>query len=345
MLNLAHGFAERGFKVDLVLAKAEGPYLAQVQTNVAVVDLASNRTLASLPRLVRYLSQAKPEALLAALEHSNIVALWAKRLARSPVKVLVSEHLSLSPSRSSSLAGRAFSLLTRWFYPWAVSVVAVSEGVADTVAQVTGFPRERLTVIYNPVITAELLAKIKEPLDHPWFAPGEPPVILAVGRLTAQKDFGMLLRAFSQVRRQRPARLLILGEGEDRPKLERLVSEQGLTLGEDVGLPGFVANPYAYMARAAVFALSSGWEGLPTVLIEALAAGAVVVSTDCDSGPREILANGRFGRLVPVGDAEAFAQALLEALAQPATTSDFQEVADRYSHETAVSRYLQALNA
>ena len=314
MLNLAGGLAGRGYDLDLVLAQAEGPYLAEVPGLVRLVELnarhrRARRTLASFPALVRYLRRERPAALLTAL-HANVIAVWAKRLAGVPTRVVIGEHntFSLAYQQLPALRGWLTLRLVRSFYPWADEIVAVSRGVADDLAQVTGIPRQRIRVVYNPVVMPELRTKAQAPLDHSWFEPGQPPVVLAVGRLAAQKDFPTLIRAFAQVRRTRPARLLILGEGEERPVLEALARELGLE--QCVSLPGFVGNPYVYMAHAAVFVLSSRWEGLPTVLVEALYCGAPVVATDCPSGPREILADGLYGRLVPVGDAAALAEAI-----------------------------------
>ena len=309
-LNLAQGIAERGYNVNLVLAQAEGPYLTEIPESVRLVNLRAQRVLTSLPALVRYLRRERPEAMLSVMNYANIVALWARRLASVPTRVVVSEHNTLSSSvqSASSQRGRLMPQLIRRFYPWADGIVVVSKGVADDLAQVTGTPRERIQVIYNPVVTPELQAKAQDPIGHTWFRPGEPPVLLAVGALTAQKDFPRLIQAFAQVRRGRPIRLLILGEGQDRPALEALVRQLGLE--QDMSLPGFVENPYAYMAQASLFVLSSRWEGLPTVLIEALVCGAPVVSTDCPSGPREILADGQYGQLVPVGDVTALARAI-----------------------------------
>ena len=169
------------------------------------------------------------------------------------------------------------------FYPWADYIIGNSQGVADDLSQVTGLPRQRIKILYNPVVTPEVREKALALLDHPWFEPGQPPVVLAVGRLTKQKDFPSLIRAFAQVLPKRPARLLILGEGVDRPMLEELVEQLGLQ--DHVSIPGFVENPYAYMSRASLYVLSSRWEGLPTVLIEALYCGLPIVATDCPSGP------------------------------------------------------------
>ena len=340
MVNLARGFAERGLAVDFVLAKAEGPYLSQLPPGVRVVDLRASRVAVSLPGLVRYLRQERPQAMLSALSHANVLAIWARSLARVSTRLVVSEHSTLSEAteNATTLRARAMPLLVRLSYPQADAVVVVSHGAADDLIRLTGLPAEKVNVIYNPVVTPELFAKAHEPLNHPWFQLGEPPVILGVGRLTAQKDFRTLIRALVLVRKERPARLMILGEGEDRPKLEALVRELGLE--QDVTLPGFVENPYKYMKRAAVFVLSSRWEGLPTVLIEALALGRPVVATDCPSGPREILEGGKWGKLVPPGDPEELAKGILTALQESASTSVRLEP---FTLEHAAAQYLALL--
>ncbi len=343
MVNLARGFAQRGLKVDLVLAKAEGPYLAEVPSSVRVVDLGAKRVLYSLPGLVRYLRRERPKSLLSVMNHANVVAVWARRLSGSPLRLVVSEHNTLSVATTNNarnLRVRMMPLLIKVFYPLADAVVVVSQGVADDLIRLTGFPRESVCVIYNPVVTPELFAKAEEPLNHPWFRPGEPPVILGVGKLTKQKDFPTLIQAFALVRKEQPARLVILGEGEDRPKLEALVRELGLK--DDVALPGFIDNPYKYMKQATVFVLSSRWEGLPSVLIEALALGTPVVSTDCPSGPAEILEGGKWGRLVPVGDPQSLARSILSVLQNPPEPPP-EAAWKRFSLEKIVDSYLQVL--
>jgi len=343
MVNLARGFVERGLRVDLVLAKAEGPYLFQVPPEVRVIDLGARRTLYSLPGLVRYLRREQPQAMLSALNHANIVAIWAKHLARVKTRLVVSEHSTLSRSTENTQLIRAkfMPFLIKIFYPHANAVVAVSRGAAEDLTARTGMPAGKIRVIYNAVITPELFAKAQEPLDHSWFRPDEPPVILGVGRLTTQKDFPTLIRAFALVRKRRSARLMILGEGEERPKLEALVRELGLE--KDVALPGFVDNPYKYMKRAAVFVLSSRWEGFGNVLVEAMACGTPVVSTDCPSGPREILEDGRWGKLVSMGNPGALARGIIEALSNPAGSEDLQKRAKAFSLEKIVPQYLEIL--
>ncbi len=314
MLKLAGGIAARGYQVDLVLARAEGPFLTEVPASVRLVDLRAHRVLTGLPALVNYLHREHPTVLLSAL-HANIIALLARRVAGVRTRVVISERNTLSREAehyASDLRMRLMPQLARRFYPWADDIVAVSQGVANDLAQTAGIPRDRIRVIYNPIVTPELTEKVHAPLEHPWFKPGEPPVILSVGRLSAQKDFSTLVLAFARVRQNQPAHLLILGEGEERSALEALIGQLGLN--QDVSLPGFVANPYPYIARASLFVLSSRWEGLPGVLIEALYCGVPLIATDCPSGPREILANGLNGQLVPVGDATSMAQAIERAL-------------------------------
>lgn len=343
MLRLAQGLTERGLDVDLVLSRASGPCMDEVPSSVRLVDLHAPRIVASLPALIGYLRRERPSVMLSALNAANVVALLARRLARVPIRVVVAEHST--PSRaatgSSDLRKRIMPLLMRWTYPWADAVVAVSNGVAQDLLRVVPLHRSSLHVIYNPVVTPELFTKAEETVDHPWFAPEQPPVILAVGRLTPAKDFPTLIRAFAVVRKTRQARLMILGEGEERSRLERLVGKLGLD--NDVALPGYVSNPYKFMSRAAVFVLSSRWEGLPTVLIEALALGTPVVSTNCPSGPVEILENGRWGRLVPVGNPEKLAEAILQVLQNPRRASRDVPAVRRFEQVFATEQYLRVL--
>jgi glycosyltransferase involved in cell wall biosynthesis len=231
--------------------------------------------------------------------------------------------------------------LVPWIYPWADEIIAVSKGVGEDLAEFSGLPIDRITVINNPVITPRLRQLASEPADHPWFVLGQPPVILGVGRLTAQKDFGTLMKAFAELRKHRDARLIILGEGPGRPELERLAEDLGLR--GDVQLPGFVQNPYAFMSGAALLALSSRWEGSPSVLIESLGCGTPVVATDCPSGPNEILEAGRYGPLVPVGDSQRLAEAMLATLETPLPADILRQKAEDFTVEVSAQRYLQVL--
>jgi glycosyltransferase involved in cell wall biosynthesis len=339
-INLAEGFAGRGVPTDLVAVRAEGEFAGQVPAGVRLVDLDASRVILGVPALATYLRRERPAAVISFMAHAGIVALWARRFSGSSTKVICTLHTSPAQAarNSSMIRNRFMPAMLGAFFPWADEVVAVSHGVAEGLSQTTGLPLSRIRVIYNPVITDEFSALASEAPDHPWFAPGQPPVILGVGRLTPAKDFGTLIRAFAEVRRRSDARLIILGEGQERDGLTALVNELGLA--DDVALPGFRENALAYMAGAGVFVLSSAWEGLPTVLIEALAAGTRVVSTDCPSGPREILQGGRLGALVPVGDAAALADAIVDTLEKPVGTLP-ADALTQFTMDSAVDHYLE----
>jgi len=343
LLNLAQGFVQARLEVDLVVSAGGGLDLWEIPIGIRVINLEAPRVSASLPALVRYLRQERPIAIIPSLHYANEVALLAKYLSGVPVRVLIPEHNELSMEVHYHETGsrkRLIPVAARLLYPFADAIVTVSKGVAQDLAHITGLPLKRIQVIYNPVITPQIQELAKESIDHPWFNADEPPVILGVGRLEDQKDFPTLIRAFAQVRQVSPARLMILGWGPDRPQLEDLIRELGLE--EDVALPGFVNNPYAYMARASVFVLSSAWEGMSNVLVEAMAVGTPVVSTDCKSGPAEVLNHGEYGSLVPVGDDEALAEAILQVLAGNMKQIDSSWL-DQFTLKASTRCYLDAL--
>ena len=342
MAKLAGGMAGRGYDVDLVLSKAEGHYLPEISGDVRVVDLGAGRVLASLPGLVRYLRRERPSAMLTSLCHVNVVALWARRVAGVGTTLVVNEQntFSLETRNSPRRRHRWLPALTRRFYPWADAIVAVSRGAAEDLALTARIEPDLIQVVYNPIVTPELRRMAAKPIGHAWFEPGEPPVFLAVGRLAPQKDFPTLIRAFAQVRARHEARLLILGGGPERAHLQSLVGELGLD--GDVGLPGWVTNPYPYMVRSAAFVLSSRWEGLPSVLIEALYCGVPVIATDCPSGPVEILEGGKHGMLVPVGDVDALARGM-EAAIDGRIPRPTEASWRPYDQDAVVDRYLGVL--
>lgn len=313
MLNLAQGFLTTGQEVDLILVKKEGPY--KIPSGVNVVSLHGKHTSLSIVALRRYLRHVRPDVILSAMNYANVVVLWARKLSKMRIPVIIAEHTTFSLAMKNPPNFRTrliLPILMRLIYPTADKIIAVSKGVAEDLAKSIGIPRERIKVIYNPIHLNDILSRMKEVADHPWFRSGEPPVILSVGRLHWTKDYPTLLRAFSFVRTKVRARLIILGDGEERPQLNFLARE--LDIAEDVDMPGFVKNPYKFMAASKVFVLSSRVEGFPNALLEAIACGCPVVATDCPSGPREILEVTGVGRLVPVGDPESMAKAILEAM-------------------------------
>jgi len=341
--SLTRGFVALGQTVDVVLVRAEGPHLAGLPPEAHRVLLGPRHALSALPALARYLRRRRPAALLAAKDRAGRAAVLARALAGTDTRVVLrlGTHLSTAMSGRSAIERQLRYWPIRLLYPRLDRIVAVSQGVADDTARIARIPREAISVIRNPVITPDLLAQATQPCPHSWLTPGAPPVILGLGRLQRQKDFPTLIRAFALVRRSRPCRLVILGEGSGRAALCALVDDLGL--GEDVDLVGFQPNPYPFLARAALFVLSSAWEGSPNALTEAMALGTPVVSTDCPSGPRELLDGGRFGPLVPVGDAPALAAAMAATLDRPLPPETLRAAVSEYNLETSARRYLEAL--
>ena len=377
MLRLADGLMARGLVVDFAVGQAKGELCAEASSRARVVELEKaplwrgiadglraepnlrglalrleikplKRLLRRLPPLVHYLRSVRPDAILAAEPRYNAMAVWARRLSGLRSRVVISERIQVSLHAASGgpWADERLLGLLREAYLGADAIVAVSDGVADDLAAYADIPRERISTVYNPVVGPELFVRAREPFDHPWFAQDAPPVILAAGRLDPQKDFATLIRAFARLRARRPARLLILGgpslaEPTHAGKLKALAGSLGIA--DDVDMPGFVDNPFAFMARAAVFVLSSLYEGLPGVLIQALACGCPVVSTDCPSGPAEILDHGRFGPLVPVGDDAGLARAIGAILDDPPPSARLQARAELFNVQQATDHYLELL--
>lgn len=426
LVNLLRALHARGLRIDLLLLRADSPYLEELPPGIRQIPLAGRHSLLAIPAMARHLRRARPAALLVAKDRAGRSAVLARALAgvSTPILLRLGTHLSTAMAERSAPERWLRYRLIRWLYPSIEAVVAVSQGVADDVMAVSRLPPARIHVVRNPVITPEIATRASAPCAHPWLSArisrglsepisrtvsgaisdgsgeavvgtigpaiheevsqreasqqessqpeashwgamhreanaeestgnshasddqktggmGAPPVILAVGRLQRQKDFPTLIRAFARLRQQRPCRLLILGEGSGRPGLERLLRELGLE--QAVALPGFVANPYPYMARASLLVLSSAWEGSPNVLTEAMALGTPVVATDCPSGPAEILQQGRFGPLAPVGDAEALAAAMAATLDAPLPAATLRAAVSDYQAERSAERYLELL--
>jgi glycosyltransferase involved in cell wall biosynthesis len=341
-VNLLQGMVKRDVPLDLVLANADGPYLSQVPEQVRLVNLSAGGVMKAVLPLAHYLKENRPIALLSHMNHTNVSAVLARELAGTKTRLVLVEHNTLSVSKSKLFRSKFVPPFMKLLYPRADVIVGVSQGVADDLECQMGFEPGKIRVVYNPVVDNELIAKAKSPLDHPWFKKGNPPVFLAVGRLTEQKDFLTLIKAFALLRKQMLARLIILGEGESRSELEAMIKT--LEISEDVSLPGFVQNPYAYMSNANAFVLSSRHEGLPTVLIEAMACGCPVISTDCPSGPKEILESGKYGSLVAIGNPVALADAMLKTLEAPVRQDVLVERGMYFSTDRAVFEYLKLLN-
>ena len=344
MLQLAASFSARGRAVDLVVAVPGGPLDGQVPDGPRVVKLDASRTILALPALIRYLRRERPSALLSTLEHANVLAVGAGAFAQAGVPIVLREANVLLPRAELGRQARLLRGLMRRAYRAADRIVAVSRSVATSLTEELGLEAGRIRTISNPIVTAALYEKATAPLDDPWFASGAPPVVLGVGRLAPQKDFPTLIRAFAQVRAGREARLVILGEGPERRALEELTRQLGVAA--DVKLPGYDHNPFRYMSRASVFALSSIYEGLPGALIQAMACGCRVISTDGPGGAREVLENGEIGPLVPPGDPEALARGISALLDDArAGLPRVPHPVDRFSERAAVDAYLDLLGS
>ncbi len=281
--------------------------------------------------MAAYIDAEQPDCVLPSLPRAKSAALLAICFSRLGPVVIPTIHSVLINRK------RRFRSLYSILFPMADRLVTVSDGVADNLSTNLEFPRVKISRIYNPADTEEITKLARDVPEHPWMSDDGPPVILAAGRLARVKDYPTLLRAFRQVSRNRDVRLIILGEGSWRQRLEKLIRKLGLQ--ENVSLPGWVSNPYAFMSRATLFVLSSRNEGLGNVLIEAMACGCPCVSTDCPSGPAEILNNGRFGPLVPVGDDSALAAAMERVLDSPPEKEALLARAQEFSFDASVDQY------
>lgn len=344
MVRYANGFAQAGYAVDVLTLVADGPFREELALNVSVIALKSARILSATIEIAAYLARVKPTAMMVTEPACNVAAILARSLALSSTRLVVREGLfpSIAAKESPYKATRTAYRLAPWVYPRADVIVAIADDMADDLAAFIKVPRSRVTTIgVNPVVTDALHAAAVEPVEHPWFREGEPPVVLGVGRLEDQKDFGTLIRAFDLVRAERVCRLLILGDGTRRGELNELRARSAYSA--DIELRGFVANPFAFMSKCGVFVLPSRYEGLPNALIEALACGAPAVATDCPSGPRQILEGGRYGPLVPVGDHLAMATAIGAVLDVPPDRRLLRERGGEYTVGRSVQEYLRVV--
>jgi glycosyltransferase involved in cell wall biosynthesis len=310
MVTLANELAAQGERPKLLLFSADGVYFDELNPDVPF------RSLGIRGRLLRplgvfgywlHIRRRRPDIVIVS-GHSAFLVAFLVRLFQ-PHRVLAVIHNTVSRER------RLSSLIPRYLYRYADCIAAVSRGVADDFCRFTGLAEERVRVIYNAVDLERVDRAMEQPPEHPWMTDASVPVIVAVGRLMQQKRFDLLLRAFDRVRAKRRVRLVLLGEGQHHHDLRRLAEKLGIA--RDVHFAGFVKNPYSYLRHATMFALSSDYEGFAVVVIEALACRCPVVSTDCPSGPNEILEDGRWGRLVPTGDHAALADAIIATLDAP----------------------------
>jgi len=342
-LNLAEGFLEQGIAVDIVVADRRGSFESQIPNGVRVIDLRAGRVLKSVVPLIKYLRRYSPDVLLSGHTHANIVAVWSAKLSFTDTRVAIGVHNTLSQSRDnrslkSKFVGFSFPIV----YQYADFIIAVSKGAADDIIQISKLTPKDIEVIYNPVIGSEFTALMNETVSHPWFSDPSTDVILGVGRLVEQKDFITLISAFDQIQQSNPnARLVIVGQGKEANQLDQFIKSRGLE--NEVQIISFIENLYAMMNYADIFVLSSRWEGFGIVLVEAMATGTPVVSTDCPNGPAEILRGGEFGALTPVADEDALASAIEKTLLDPIDSSKLVDRAMDFEQSVIVNEYLSVL--
>jgi glycosyltransferase involved in cell wall biosynthesis len=343
-LNLIREFNTRGLCTELVILEAAGEFLRQVDRSIRLVSLDASGYATALLRLRSYLRKRHPRHILSFLPSANILAVTAS-FGIHDIETTVTEHNNRSTSataESPSLQwlGRICMGIT---YRLADRVIAVSHGVASDLTRFIGLSASRISVIYNPVIDAGFYARAEQPVSHAWFTDRHGTLLVAVARIAPQKDLPTLFRAVAQVAHDRDVRLALLGTGPDSEiaSLTDLAHRLGIT--DRVAFLGFVDNPLPHIRAADLLILSSRWEGLGLVLIEALALGTPVVSTRCPFGPAEILRDGELGALTPVGDAEALATAIRATLDHPIRSDTRREAARAYDAATIATEYLSVL--
>ena len=344
IVNLANSTAEQNFSVDLVVVNGKGPLLKQISKKVNLINFNKKHTLFSLFKLISYLKSQRPNCLLSAMSHANVIVLLAKLLIRNKTRILVSIHTHLSTCFHYYSGAKKFKqymvlMLCRHLYKYANQIIAVSSNVADDAAKLLHLPRQSINVIYNPVINKKLFTLANEKATHEWCASDrQTPLFLSVGRLEQEKNFDILIKAFHVVSQQHPSRLLILGEGSLYTKLKKLIKNLGLK--EKVELLGYKDNPYVYIKNCDLFVLSSKFEGLSSVLIEALALAPRIIATNCPGGNAEILEYGKYGVLVEVNNVESLAEKMLDEL-QSKPINRTQSAWKRFTFEQVYIQYLE----
>lgn len=340
-LLLANELAARGVRVGIAAYEKKGEFLDRIDSRVRLEEIGGSGWFAAILPLSRLVRRTRPRALVGVMVSCNVAAVVAGRLARTGARIVLTEHNQVDKSADFFGGNSRSYRAIPWVYPHADTIVCVSDGVRDSLCRYSGMTPDKMRVVHNPIVSSDLIDKAAQPCPHPWANDPQVPLILAVGRLATAKNYPMMLRAFAILRRQRRARLLILGNGPVRDSLAALVDELGGA--DDVEMHGYTSNPYAFMSRASLFVLSSSWEGFPTVLVEALACGSPAVSTDCPSGPREILVDGKLGELVPVGDEAALASAMMRTLDAPPDREALMARGRSFSVEHATDIYARLL--
>lgn len=342
VVNMANGFVKLGISVDLLLSSAVGPYIELLTPKVNIVDLNTGRVLSSLPRLIKYLHEQTPTVFISHQAHANIIAIIAHLIDHSRSKLIVCEHSV--PSRYSSFShkiiDRFIPILESLLYPFVDAIVGVSSQVVNEVRSLLISGKHKVHLIHNPIINSNIYELMDEKPPELYSSKGK--IILSVGRLVPVKGYRSLIHAFVFIRKKIDADLFILGEGKQRIELTLLAKE--LKIEKNVHLLGFMKNPYSFMKNADVFVLSSIYEGLPTVLIEAMACGVPVVSTK-SGGSTEILGKGKYGKLVPAENPQSLAKAIVDVLENPPDNRPAQKRSNDFTVDKSIQEYIELINS
>ncbi|MGP4105990.1 glycosyltransferase [Virgibacillus sp. L01] len=339
-IRLATAFSKNGYDVDLIVGRAQGGYIDRIPSNINIIDFKRDKVYKTIPQLNKYMRSAKPDAVISGGEAPNITLIIAKMLTlKVNTKIIVSirTHLTTELRRTRIFNKKVLKYLGKILYHFADEVVAVSKGVAEDASLIFGLDKEKVKVIYNPIVDGGIAHNSNKQLSHPWLNDKKVPVLLGAGRLVPQKNFALLVKAFSIVCRLVDVKLVIVGEGPEKDNLERAISD--LELNGQVDLVGYQPNPYVYMKRSDVFVLSSDWEGFGNVIVEAMACGLKIVSTNCPSGPSEILDHGNYGYLVDTNNPELLADAILQALEESFNSEVNISRANHFSVKNAMTQY------
>lgn len=347
VVNLINNIDRKKHILSLVLGKAEGDFIKEINRDIPIINLGASSSLGLFFKLVKYFRKEKPDIFLSAFSRINIICIAAIIFSMAKTKIVATEHsiFSFLPVIAKTAGRRFFSRfflphIAKFIYPRADAIVCVSEGITNDFIKNIGC-KEKVKTIYNPIINDKIYESAKESPVHSWFADSKIPVIVAAGRLVKCKDYPTLFRAFSLILQKQRVRLIILGRGPEEYKLKQLANKLGLS--ENIAFLGFQKNPFKYMKRASVFVLSSLQEGFGNVIVEAMACGAPIVATDCKSGPGEIIENGKNGILVPVGDEKSLASAALKILNSPNLAKQFsiegRTRAEYFSVKKSVQNY------
>lgn len=344
-IRLAKSFIEKGYDIELLLGRAQGEYLERIDKSLKIINFNKRRSIGMIYSLARYMWKENPDIVYTGGEQANIILMLAKILSPK-TKVIISIRTNLTIEYKESerkFKKKIYPLLSKYLYKLADSIVTVSNGVAEDVNSLLGLPKNKMTVIYNPIVNDEIFELMEQKNNHPWLNDNQYKVIISVGRLVNQKNFSFLIKSFEKVKKELPnTKLIILGDGPEKDKLNQLIKE--LEIEKDVALEGFVQNPYSYMKESDLFVLSSKWEGFGNVIVEALATGIPVVSTKCPSGPDEILENGKFGSLVRVNDVDQMSTAILHELSTPSADEKKRKArAEKFSVESATIQYIKLM--